>query len=411
VDYNLFLVSRWREEVVDGASHSDAVRESLATAGHTVLVSGFTLICCCFGLLMVPVDVIQSLGIASAVIVMCAMIINLTLTPALLYTFPRYFNNGIKEEAWFRCQSDQTAKPTPKGTLTTTRRRGTSRGKDAMPLAETSVNAEAESLQLLDPADYASGSADHDAAARARAKNSRRLKKGGWYRFGEFVTRSWHPYAIVVCMLALCGYLAYPAVTFGKVGGTMCFAAVNDPALHVYENTFTPLFGAGRLFPYALVVTVGDSHTSALPMLVASAQQTLSEVHPQLVQISSFQSHIVSSGNQSLDGGCGVLRNRSETEYAMCTEVYQAWWGAGYVGSNVSAGIVGEPTTAMLEFGLQVDPWGADGSEWLPQARMTLDALEGKFSAVDARLYLAQGAGVDIDLISIVYGSFWHTIA
>ena len=36
VDYNLFLVSRWREELVDGATHAEAVTETIATAGEYV---------------------------------------------------------------------------------------------------------------------------------------------------------------------------------------------------------------------------------------------------------------------------------------------------------------------------------------------------------------------------------------
>eukprot|EP00035_Acanthoeca_spectabilis_P025937 m.460557 g.460557 ORF g.460557 m.460557 type:complete len:931 (-) comp22067_c0_seq1:178-2970(-) len=397
VDYNLFMVSRWREETVDGLDHNDAVQASIATAGHTILVSGFTLICCCFGLLMVPVDVIQSLGTAAAVVVTCAMLVSLTLTPALLFSFPRYFKNGIKEEDWFRCK--KVVKPIPSAALR--KRRAGSRARDYEPASPTI----AESMQLLDPADYATGSVNNASAGRDVARQSRRLKKGGWFRLGEFVTKSWRPYFIVACVVALCGYVAYPASEFGKVGGIICFAAVNNPWFHVFNNVFTPNFGAGRLFPYQLILEVNGSYADQLPLLVNVTQSALEGVHPQLVEISSFQSHIVTVGNGSayppLDGGCSNLQNPLEVE--LCTGVYEGWWNANYVS--------GQPTMTILEFGLSVDQWGSGGVKWLPAARDRLNDVEVQFSAFGAKAYLAAGAAVDLDLINLVYATFWHTIA
>ena len=43
IDYSLFILSRYREEIVQGLDVRAAVEQALGTAGHTVLVSGTTL--------------------------------------------------------------------------------------------------------------------------------------------------------------------------------------------------------------------------------------------------------------------------------------------------------------------------------------------------------------------------------
>ena len=43
IDYSLFILSRYREEIMQGLQVGAAVEQSLGTAGHTVLVSGTTL--------------------------------------------------------------------------------------------------------------------------------------------------------------------------------------------------------------------------------------------------------------------------------------------------------------------------------------------------------------------------------
>ena len=42
-DYSLFVLSRYREELTKGATIEDAIVSTLQQAGHTVLMSGFTL--------------------------------------------------------------------------------------------------------------------------------------------------------------------------------------------------------------------------------------------------------------------------------------------------------------------------------------------------------------------------------
>lgn len=57
VDYSLFLLTRYREELYDhGPDNDAAVRAMLNTAGHTIAISGPTLIFCFLGLTILPLD-------------------------------------------------------------------------------------------------------------------------------------------------------------------------------------------------------------------------------------------------------------------------------------------------------------------------------------------------------------------
>ncbi len=84
IDYNLFLLTRFREERLKGNTVIDSVHKMMKHAGHTVFTSGLTLSISLFGLIFFPISLFQSIGIAIAVAIVILLIINLTFTPALL---------------------------------------------------------------------------------------------------------------------------------------------------------------------------------------------------------------------------------------------------------------------------------------------------------------------------------------
>jgi trehalose monomycolate/heme transporter len=84
IDYGLFMVSRFREELGRAASVEDAVGRTMATAGRTVAVSGFTVAVALAGLLIFPQVFLRSMGFGGMAAVLVAMLAALTLLPALL---------------------------------------------------------------------------------------------------------------------------------------------------------------------------------------------------------------------------------------------------------------------------------------------------------------------------------------
>ena len=84
IDYSLFIISRFREEMGRGLSTPEAVAKTGDTAGRTVLFSGVTVMIALCGLLIVPFSFFQSLGIGAILVVLVALAATLTLLPAVL---------------------------------------------------------------------------------------------------------------------------------------------------------------------------------------------------------------------------------------------------------------------------------------------------------------------------------------
>jgi putative drug exporter of the RND superfamily len=84
IDYSLFLVSRFREELARGESVERAVAWSVATAGRAVLFSGVTVIIGLLALLTFDITALRSMGMAGAMVVALSVMAALTLLPALL---------------------------------------------------------------------------------------------------------------------------------------------------------------------------------------------------------------------------------------------------------------------------------------------------------------------------------------
>jgi RND superfamily putative drug exporter len=84
IDYALFMITRHRQNLMEGADPVRAAGQAAATSGHAVLVSGCTVIIALAGLSTSGVSFIGLLGLAAAVTVVSAVVGALTLVPALL---------------------------------------------------------------------------------------------------------------------------------------------------------------------------------------------------------------------------------------------------------------------------------------------------------------------------------------
>jgi RND superfamily putative drug exporter len=84
VDYSLFMVSRFREELVHGRSVDEAVAVMVATAGRAVSFSGLTVSIGLFGLTFFHINMLHSVGLGGILVVLLAILAAITLLPALL---------------------------------------------------------------------------------------------------------------------------------------------------------------------------------------------------------------------------------------------------------------------------------------------------------------------------------------
>ncbi len=84
VDYGLFVVSRFREELDKGRPVPEAVSRTVATAGRTVAVSGVLVGLALSSLMIFPQVLLRSMGMGGAAAALVAMVASLTVLPALL---------------------------------------------------------------------------------------------------------------------------------------------------------------------------------------------------------------------------------------------------------------------------------------------------------------------------------------
>lgn len=94
IDYGLFIVSRFREELErPGANVQDGLAQTLATAGRTVAYSGLTVAASLFCLLLLPQRFFQNMGLAGGISVAAAMLTSTLILPALLALLGRRVNS------------------------------------------------------------------------------------------------------------------------------------------------------------------------------------------------------------------------------------------------------------------------------------------------------------------------------
>ena len=117
IDYSLFIVSRYREELERSGPGLEAMRRTLATAGRTVLFSSLTVAGALASLLVFPQRFLYSMGIAGFFVALIAAAISLTVLPAVLALLghrvnslaPRFLTRRAEQDArpaqagaWYR---------------------------------------------------------------------------------------------------------------------------------------------------------------------------------------------------------------------------------------------------------------------------------------------------------------------
>lgn len=84
VDYSLFLVSRFREEMAASGPGAEAVRATVQAAGRTIVFSSLTVAAAMASLIVFPLNFLRSMGIGGAIVALTAAAVTLTVVPALL---------------------------------------------------------------------------------------------------------------------------------------------------------------------------------------------------------------------------------------------------------------------------------------------------------------------------------------
>ena len=132
IDYSLFIVSRYREEIAKSGPGLAAMRQTLATAGRTVFFSSLTVAAALASLIVFPQRFLYSMGIGGALVAIIAAIVALVVLPAVLTLLgervnslsPKFLRRRAEAESrpdtqgfWYRLSRFVMRRPVPIATL------------------------------------------------------------------------------------------------------------------------------------------------------------------------------------------------------------------------------------------------------------------------------------------------------
>ena len=113
IDYSLFMVSRYREEIARTGAGLDAMRRTLSTAGRTVLFTSLTVAASLASLMLFPQNFLYSMGLGGSLIALIAGTIALLFLPAVLTLLGERVNS--LSPGFLRRRAQNEARPTTQG--------------------------------------------------------------------------------------------------------------------------------------------------------------------------------------------------------------------------------------------------------------------------------------------------------
>ncbi|MDD1743045.1 MAG: MMPL family transporter, partial [Methanomassiliicoccales archaeon] len=105
-DYSIFIVTRYREERIKGATREGAVHTSVTWAGESIVTSGLTVIIAFFAMALASFSFVQTMGLIMGMAIVVALMVALTLVPAILMLVGNRIFWPTTGERWKRFASN-----------------------------------------------------------------------------------------------------------------------------------------------------------------------------------------------------------------------------------------------------------------------------------------------------------------
>ena len=128
IDYSLFVISRYREELARHGPGLEALRRTYATAGRTVLFSALTVAAALASLLVFPQRFLWSMGVGGVLVSLAAAAVALVALPAALALLgsrvnalaPARWQRPVERGGWYRLSRFVMRRPAPVAALSAT---------------------------------------------------------------------------------------------------------------------------------------------------------------------------------------------------------------------------------------------------------------------------------------------------
>ncbi|KAB1657484.1 MMPL family transporter [Pseudoclavibacter sp. CFCC 11306] len=219
IDYSLFIVNRHRIQLKQGMPMHESIAHASGTSGNAVLFAGLTVVIALAALAVPGLPFLTVMGLAGAGTIIVAVLVALTLTPAMLGFV------GMR--------------------ILSRRERRALQSSGVDPAAETADAAAEQAPQ-----------ASSQAAAQSASKRS---SKAG-PRWGRIVTA--HPWLALLVGVIIAGVLALPA---GQLRLGLPDGSSEEPSSTAYKSyqLISENFGAGSNGPLVVVAELPESVTTA----------------------------------------------------------------------------------------------------------------------------------------------------
>jgi len=254
IDYSLFLLTRFVEEIEAGQTTQKAIRVMLRESGHVVSVSGTVLVICYLGVLFFPSDSIRTVGFGAAISIFMCIATNLTITPCAIAAFPQFFTPKAGASPFACCR----------GALCCRRRRSNSNSSSS---AESPSELASSSRDLHIPMNSLSAGLSDSPGSGCGAGQCREPipRSRAWICIANLVTKP--PCSILVPILVV-ALLVLPVTQLLKYEESFA-TSLTFPRQGQASDAYRLLdseFPAGVMAPMYLLQPVGPSSDVATPV-------------------------------------------------------------------------------------------------------------------------------------------------
>eukprot|EP00931_Biecheleriopsis_adriatica_P065822 TRINITY_DN40294_c0_g1_i1.p1 TRINITY_DN40294_c0_g1~~TRINITY_DN40294_c0_g1_i1.p1 ORF type:complete len:784 (+),score=130.11 TRINITY_DN40294_c0_g1_i1:263-2353(+) len=366
LDYSLFLLSRFTENKSLGLDIEENIRVLLRHTGHTIVVSGLLIAIAFFGAIALPEQNLHSAGEVLGITVVACMVVNITLTPALLLLFGECLTSSEG-----KCAEVVSHLPF------TRRRYGNTSNSELVSTGEDAVTPGAEAFGSDQEVFF---------AAQAGAQHK------GWLRLMRWIERRPACAVVVVFILFLPFTWQIPKL---RATADIYAALPRDMPSVLALRELHKQFPAGRFDPYTLVLTDTSASrgTASNALLTESGYESMLELCTTLQRDGRVDSML---------GPPMLIDQRVTWSKAQLWEsltgpqpyhdIYKTLLQSHVNGSAV-----------LLQVYVDFLPRGEDGAQWVRAVREELKAWQSKHPTFTATL--SGGAAIAADTQDTVTGS------